>query len=271
MVFRRYLKRYSYLSCWVITILFFGGCSTTNKTSPQEFSERSIRSFFNIIRSNGVREAYYSTHPVFQSNTTFRTFVELDTIYRLKQNQGIELSEFFLDKNMLVSVSGAVSLEDSVSVPFRAKFSLDKESLGVNPWKLTHIDFDMKQYFENQGMVEPDSEMLLTIVKRYFFLFHSELKRFQLEGFYNSCSEYWKSKTSLEQMERVFRPLINDRFLTQDFRNANFSLNYQSGLRDTGILVAGGSVIGSSKIEFYMEFFFESGQFRPFNFNLKQL
>lgn len=271
MGFRWYLGRFFKLFCSVIFLLQLAGCGNSKKLSPEEFSEKSVHDFFKILRHKGAREAYYSTHPIFQSNTPFRTLVELDTIYKLKQNQGIELSELSLNKKMLVLVSGTVSLEDSVSLPFRAKFSVDKESIGVNPWKLTYINFDMKKYFENQGMVEPDREVLLNIAKRYFLLFHSELKRLQLEGFYNSCSEYWKSKISLGEMERVFRPLINDRFLSQDFRNANFTLNYQSGLRDTGILVAAGSVIGSSKIEFYMEFFFESGQFRPFNFNLKQL
>ena len=62
-------------------------------------------------------------------------------------------------------------------------------------------------------------------------------------------------------MEQLFRPLINERFLSQDFRNATFSPNYKSGLRNSGILVAGGNILGSSKIEFYMEFFYESGQF----------
>ena len=221
---RCYSSVYSHLLCLVVIMLFLAGCSGSKKSSPQEFSERSLFKFFNTLRSSGLREAYYSTHPIFQSSTPFRTLKELDSIYGLKQNQGIELSELSLDKKMLVSVSGTVSLEDSVMLPFRAKFSADKESVGVNPWKLTYINFDMKKYFENQGMVEPDREVLLNIAKRYFLLFHSELKRLQLEGFYNSCSEYWKSKISLEEMERVFRPLINDRFLSQDFRNANFTL-----------------------------------------------
>ena len=42
---------------------------------------------------------------------------------------------------------------------------------------------------------------------------------------------------------------LNDRFLTEDFEMRTL-LNYQSGLRDTGILVAVGNVVGSSKINF---------------------
>ena len=48
----------------------------------------------------------FQTHPMFQTNTLFRTLVEIDTIYGLKQNQGIELSELSLDKNMIVSTGG---------------------------------------------------------------------------------------------------------------------------------------------------------------------
>ena len=88
--------------------------------------------------------AYFSTHPMFQTNTPFRTLVELDTIYGLKQNQGIELSELSLDKNMIVSTGGNLKLTDSISVPFQARFSLDEQSLGVNPWKLTYVDFDRR-------------------------------------------------------------------------------------------------------------------------------
>ena len=271
MDFRRYLSRICYASCSVLILLSLSGCTNSSKTSPQEFSKKSVHEFFSVLRSKGVRQAYFSTHPMFQTNTLFRTLVEIDTIYGLKQNQGIELSELSLDKNMIVSTGGNLKLTDSISVPFQARFSLDEQSLGVNPWKLTYVDFDMKKYFENQGMVEPDSEMILKIVKRYFLLFHRDLKRLQLEDFYETCSKFWRSKISLDQMEQLFRPLINERFLSQDFRNATFSLNYKSGLRNSGILVAGGNILGSSKIEFYMEFFYESGQFRPINFNLKQL
>ena len=108
---------------------------------------------------------------------------ELDSIYGLKQNQGIELSKLSLDKKMIVSTSGSVSLVNSLNVPFQAKFSNHKNSAGVNPWKLIYIEFDMKKFFENQGMVEPDSDLILSIAKDYFLLFHSELKRFQLKGF----------------------------------------------------------------------------------------
>ena len=268
---RCYWSVYSHLLSLVVIMLFLAGCSGSKKSSPQEFSERSLFKFFNILRSSGLREAYYSTHPIFQSSSPFRTLKDLDSIYGLKQNQGIELSKLSLDKKMIVSTSGSVSLVNSLNVPFQAKFSNHKNSAGVNPWKLIYIEFDMKKFFENQGMVEPDSDLILSIARDYFLLFHSELKRFQLKGFYDSCSEYWRSKISLEKMELLFEPFLNDRFLTEDFRNANFVLNYQSGLRDTGILVAVGNVVGSSKIEFYMEFFFESGHFRPLNFNLKQL
>ncbi len=267
----RYLGALSHLFCLVAVVIFLAGCSNSTKSSPQELSTKSVDNFFEIIRSSGLRQAYYSTHPLFQSNTTFRTLLELDTIYGFKHNEGIELLELSLDKENIVSMNGNVNLADSLVVPFKAKFSTDKNSVGVNPWKMIYIEFNMKKFFENQGMVVPDSDAMLSLAKRYFLLFHRELKRLQLKGFYDSCSKFWTSKISLEQMERVFQPFINDRFLTHDFRTSNFELNYQSGLRDTGILVISGNIVGLSKIQFHMEFFFELGHFRPINFNLKQL
>tara|TARA_B100000674_G_scaffold486866_1_gene496151 strand:+ start:340 stop:1155 length:816 start_codon:yes stop_codon:yes gene_type:complete len=271
MDFLKYRGALSHLFCLMASVLLLGGCSGSKTLNPQQYSEKSLNKFFSVIGSSGLREAYYLTHPVFQSNTPFRTLLELDAVYGLKNNQGVELSSMTLDSKKIVSVEGAVILSDSISVPFMTKFSKDEKSVGVNPWKMIYIEFNMKKFFENQGMVEPDSDVMLSLVKKYFLLFHGDLKRLQLSDFYDSCSRYWKTKTSLDQMEQAFQPLINNRFLTQDFRDASFVLNYQSGVRDTGILVTAGNIVGSSIIEFHMEFFFESGQFRPINFNLKQL
>ncbi len=265
-------SRISYKLFFLLVIaLLASGCTRSKKFSPKHYSEKSLHRFFRVIKSDGLKEAYYLTHSSFQSNTPFRILLDLDQIYSLQKNQGIEISETTVSSKNIISIEGVVNLDDSISVPFITKLSKEENSPAVNPWKIVYVEFNLRKFFESQGMVEPNSDMMLRLVKKYFLKFHSDMKRVQLRNFYNSCSSYWRSNISLNQMEVSFQPLMNSRFIEQDFRNANYSLNYQSGIRETGILVTKGNIIGSSTIEFYMEFFYELDQFRPINFNLKQL
>lgn len=260
------LLRFTLLLC--ITFLM-AGCFKEDQPNPEQISREALQEFFKEIKTRGIHEAYYLTHPVFQSRTPVSTLFELNAIYDFSKHEGLSLKRVHQDSKEVVSIAATLYLSNSLIVQLDSKFSEDSQSSKPHHWKMVFIEFNLKQYFEDQGMFEPSTEAQLALVRKYFFLFQRSARKRNFKDFYAECSNYWKYKFSLIEMNESYQSFINEKFLVSDFRKANFGLNHGSGFKSSGILALNGYISGPSRVDFLMEFFFESGQFRPILFSLK--
>lgn len=264
-----YLSKFVFWLVCLLSIFGYGCVSQEDTISPQEQASRSLAQFFAELKSGGITNAYYLTHSLFQKETPLKVLDELNVLYKLREHVGITTRNISLDKKRIVSISATMQLTGSIGVNFESQFSEDLELKGPNKWRLVFIDFDLRNYLEEQGMVEPSREVMLEMAKKYFSLFQRSARKRDFKEFYDASSEYWKYKLSLMEMNQIFQPVLGRPFLSQDFRDARFEINYGSGVRENGLLVLNGYISGPSRVDFSIELFFESGQFKPVGFNLK--
>lgn len=270
-MFELKLYQRKYVFCLLCFLIVFGyGCLSKEDTiSPQARAADSLTKFFQELKNGGIADAYYLTHPLFQRETQLKGLDELAVLYKLREHIGVIPKKVSLDKNRIVSISATMQLSGSISVDFESQFSEDQEFSGPNKWRLVFIDFDLRNYLEEQGMVEPSREVMREIAKKYFSLFQRSARKRDFREFYDASSAYWQYKISLMEMNQMFQPILNHPFLSQDFRAARFEINYGSGIRESGLLTLNGYISGPSRIDFSMELIYESGQFKPVGFNIK--
>jgi hypothetical protein len=249
----------------ILTALLLSACSNEKEKQPAELVLEEIHKLQSLFKEGKFYDVYKETHSEFQNTTPYERFKLLCKVYKLDQITDQELEEPGFTKNV-GTVSGSLLDENRVALPVLMKFSQDNQQ-----WKLIHIEFDSRKYFENRGMQEPSRDDMLRLAKDWLQLFQKSTKKHNMKEFYESISDFWKLTATLEDMNHFYGPFfIHQQFKNERLDGAKLILHPSSGVKTNGVLFLKGRFESTHfSIDFEYEFFFEDFKWKPIRFDMK--
>lgn len=104
-----------------------------------------------------------------------------------------------------------------------------------------------------------DKKALITLVETNMQTFALSLKKKEMTAFYNSFSDYWKQRTSVEKLNKVFEPLMKSGFDLTVLKNMQPSIGRGSKITKEGYLtIPGNYSVKDALILFEQTYIFES-------------
>lgn len=247
----------------LILVLLCLGCSEEKKDPAKEV-QKEVLEFFRVLKEVGVSDAYYETHPKFQSATPMTEWYRMKRVYTLEEIENLEIQNVAVDRKNVGLVKGDFVMKDTAHMPVELKLLQHEER-----WKVIFLDMDLKGLFESRGMVPPNLESRIRLAQDQIRLFHKNAKKFHLKEFYDQSSRILTETTNVEQLNRTYAPLMVNRFLNEDMRKATVTLDARSGVLDTGVLFIKGRLTTSYTSDFEMEFLYEEGRWKIYRFEME--
>lgn len=240
------------------------GCSIISKKNPDLIIREVVQSFFNNLKTETIHDVYLSTHPSFRTKTSLEEFAWLVEVYEIKEHQHLQIEEI-LKKSDLWHVVGSLELNEGKDLPVHLKVVPGESD---QEWKIIHLSLDLKEYVTRQGMQVPDLATKNQIARKTLQNFQFSLRDFRMNRFYDSVSEIWKKKISLENFNRIYMPMMRDPFVSDDFATGRILLDAISGVSESGLLRLKGKVNSNLTYSFDSEFFFTNGHWNLVRFEI---
>ncbi|MCO4784149.1 MAG: hypothetical protein KC646_17625 [Candidatus Cloacimonetes bacterium] len=233
--------------------------------TPTQLLKPVIDRFIQSIKDDQITDAYYLTHPKFQKNSNLSEFHKLCKFYKLNTISGSQIDSFNITKTT-AKATGNLNYKSYLDIPVVFSLGMDEKA-----FKIIHLDFDLKTYFENNGMIAPTLPQMTKIVEKTFKDFHGAARKGSMKEFYEGISTVWKDDMEPYELNDLYANLMISDFVKHNFKTTKIKVNPISGVNKSGILICTGSIHSDLSISFEFQYYFEDGDFKPLSVRVKLL
>ncbi|SFV51232.1 hypothetical protein MNB_SV-6-1124 [hydrothermal vent metagenome] len=235
--------------------------------------------FFIHVKTKHYDDAYNMLSKEFKKSTTQDRFKDFIIASGLTNFKSVSWDERSFENNM-GKLDGVVTTKDGGSIPITLNFikvgedewqiySIYKKSAGLKSSKPSGILSNSDSQAEKDSIKMPSKDEILSLVNDNMLRFAKGLNAKDMTIFYNGISKLWQQNISVERLNSVFKPFMDQNADFTILQNYTPILDKEPILTDQNMLMVEGHYPTSpSVVKFKNNFMIDDGEWKLVGYNI---
>ncbi|MBI5411606.1 hypothetical protein HZA43_00330 [Candidatus Peregrinibacteria bacterium] len=220
--------------------------------------------FLEALKTGDTEKAYQMTSTEFQKETTPEAFKSFANRSTFKNYQSSTWGYRSIDTSGR-SVKGVIQ---SGETTLKAEVDFIKEN---DEWKIQYFSYDSSKDEPESALSLPDDKTLKDIAHQTMLAFKKAIELKNFDEFYSSISDYWKTKTTANELKGIFTVFM-EKEIRLPIENIAPILNEPPRIDENNRLVLKGSYpLPTLKADFKLIYLYEYPQWKLIGIDVNTL